>query len=477
MSNDTHRPPASVIIPVWNGLADLPGCFDALARQHEAPVEILAVDNGSTDGSADWIAANCPNVRLIRNPRNLGFGEACNMGLAAAQGDVLVLLNQDTVVAPGWLAGLVDALAAHPEAGIVGSKALYPDASIQHAGGELDVQGAGSHRGLHAPDTGQFDTPAAVDYVSGASLALRRAVYRQIGGFDPGFAPAYCEDVDLCLRARAAGWTVRYAPESVLVHNERSTAATQDAAGLLLYHRHRLRLVCKHWSLARLQDEFLPAETAWLQTLGPGGERLIAALHHAYLCQLLTLGELMAWRQTFLNADPDEADGLAQVLLTLRAVYPRTPIGQIAPTTLPLPPALTAVGELAAVRPQPFRSAIPIVGKWVAQARRLFNKIATESYVIPMVQQQSRFNGSIVQALYETQVALMATQDAVRQSQASLAADPHAAQRTTEVLLEYLAGQAREIGALSREVAALRRQVTRQEVAADHPAPTPGHNR
>lgn len=467
----SHAPPTtSVILPVWNGMADLPACLAALTAQAPAPGEIIAVDNASTDGSAAWIAAHYPQVRLICNEQNLGFGGACNLGLDAARGDMLVLLNQDTEVRPGWLAGLMAELDAHPTAGIVGSKALYPDGTIQHAGGEIDAQGAGRHRGLHTPDTGEFDTPGEVEYVSGASLALRRAVYLQIGGFDPGFHPAYCEDVDLCLRARAAGWTVRYAPQSVLVHNERSAAATQDPAGMLRYHRHRLRLVCKHWPLARLQDEFLPAESAWLQGLGPGGERLVAAVHQAYLHQLLNLGELMAWRQTFLTAAPDEADGLAHVLLALRAVYPRTPIGQLAPPALPLPPPLTDAGELAAVRPQPFRSSIPVVGKLVAAIRGAFNRIATESYVTPMFQQQSRFNHSVLQALHETQVALLATQEALRQSQATLAADPHAAQRTTEVLLEYLAGQGREIGALGQEVAGLRQQVTQHHAPPGQPS-------
>ena len=99
----------SVIIPVWNGIDDLPACLAALAEQSYAPLEIIAVDNASTDGSGDWIAANYPTVRLIRNSDNIGFGGACNAGLSAAKGDVMVLLNQDTIVRPDWLAALVKA--------------------------------------------------------------------------------------------------------------------------------------------------------------------------------------------------------------------------------------------------------------------------------------------------------------------------------------------------------------------------------
>jgi hypothetical protein len=214
----------------------------------------------------------------------------------------------------------------------------------------------------------------------------------------------------------------------------------------------------------------LPAEAAWLHTRGPGGERLVAALHQAYLHQLLTLGELAAWRTMLLpDAADSTIDGVAQVLLTLRTVYPRTPIGQITPTPLPQPPSLADVGALATLRAHPFRSSIPLVGRWVAALRQAFNRIATESYVTPIMQQQSHFNGSLLQALHETQVALLATQAALRQNQAALAGDSHADQRTTQVLLEYLTGQAREISALSQEVAALRQAMHPTE---PNPMPT-----
>src|SRR5690554_2286442 len=187
---------ASVIIPVWNGAQELPACLDALLAEPEitqGDCEVLAVDNASTDGSAELLAdyaQRYPQVRLIRNPANLGFGGGCNVGLAQAQGEVLILLNQDTEVRPGWLAALLAAF-ADPTIGIAGSKALYPDGTLQHAGGVVDAQGSGSHRGYGEPDRGQYDDLAGVDYVTGASLALRRALYEQIGGFDEGFGLAY----------------------------------------------------------------------------------------------------------------------------------------------------------------------------------------------------------------------------------------------------------------------------------------------
>jgi GT2 family glycosyltransferase len=128
----------SVIIPIWNGSEYLHACLDSLMA-HDYPIfEIIAVDNASVDGSAELIARHYPQVRLIRNAVNLGFAGGCNAGLKAAQGDILVLLNQDVIVQPGWLRALVKAL-QKPKIGIVGCKMLYPDGrTIQHAGGWIE---------------------------------------------------------------------------------------------------------------------------------------------------------------------------------------------------------------------------------------------------------------------------------------------------------------------------------------------------
>jgi GT2 family glycosyltransferase len=442
---------ASVIIPVWNGMNDLPACLAALAAQSHAPLEIIAVDNASTDHSGDWIAGRHPAVRLIRNQENRGFGGACNTGLAAAKGDVLVLLNQDTIVRPEWLAALVKVLEKNADIGIAGSKALYPNGTIQHAGAIIDSRGVSEHLGYHQEDKGQFDRLADSDYVTGASLALRRILYEQIGGFDPGFFPAYLEDVDLCYRARAAGWRVVYAPQSVLIHNERSSAATPNYAGALLYHRHRLRFVCKHWPLERLRAEFLPAEREWLAHLRPSEEQWLAAAHHAYMVQLLNLGELSTWRQQLLGEEPQAIEGVAQVLVTLRTIYPLHLMG-ITPDRAPLPIApLQEAQSLTNLRELPFHSSVPIVGRWIAAFRQHWNRVSTEWYVRPMIRQQSTFNSLLWHALTQS-----------RQQQHDLQ------QRIALTLTEYLSGQAQEISELSQEVERLKRRVA--ELSADEKA-------
>jgi GT2 family glycosyltransferase len=429
---------ASVIIPVWNGIDDLPACLAALADQSHTTLEIIAVDNASTDGSANWIATHYPAVRLIRNPHNLGFGGACNAGMAQAKGDLLVLLNQDTIVRREWLAALVSVMEENAEIGIAGSKALYPDGTIQHAGGTIDVRGASAHLGYRQEDEGRFDRLADVEYVTGASLALRRTLYQQIGGFDPGFSPAYLEDVDLCWRARAAGWRVVYVPQSVLVHNERSVAATPDYAGTFLYHRQRLRFVCKHWPEEKLRNEFMPAERAWLSHLSAGDERTFTAAHQAYLIQLLNLGDLSTWRQTLLGEVPEAIESVAQVLLTLRTIYPLESIGSTeAGRASPLA-MLKEIQALAVIHEQPFHSKVPVFGRLIAAFRHRWNRVSTEWYVKPMIRQQSNFNQSLLAALRQS----YQDQDDLRQ-------------RTTR----YLVGQAREIGTLAQEVDALKRQI------------------
>ena len=161
---------ASVIIPVLNGANDLPDCLTAIQQQSISNFEVIAVDNGSSDGSAEFIASEFPDVHLIRNKTNIGFGPACNIGLRAATGNVLVLLNQDTVVEQDWLAALVDFLDANPDVGIAGSKAYFVNGNVQHAGAQVTTQGHGRHYGHNEPDQPSFDDICDVDFVTGASL-------------------------------------------------------------------------------------------------------------------------------------------------------------------------------------------------------------------------------------------------------------------------------------------------------------------
>src|SRR5690606_7521656 len=122
---------ASVVVPLWNGLEHIEECLSSLLQQTYTPLEIIVVDNGSTDGSAEVVERHFETVRLLRNEQNLGFSAACNRGLEAARGEILLLLNQDTIVEPDWVEALARGLDTTPDTGIVGSKAFYPDGTIQ----------------------------------------------------------------------------------------------------------------------------------------------------------------------------------------------------------------------------------------------------------------------------------------------------------------------------------------------------------
>jgi len=184
---------ASIIIPTWNGLQLISACLDSLLAQEYSDFEIIVVDDDSTDGTADWVAKQYPQINLVHHSSNLGFCHACNSGLEQAKGDILVLLNHDTEVMAGWLAELVAVLATDSTIGIAGGKALYPDGRIQHAGGYIDERGAGEHYGYLEADDGRFDQVKDVDFITGATLAITRDAYEAVGNLDIGFSPAYYE--------------------------------------------------------------------------------------------------------------------------------------------------------------------------------------------------------------------------------------------------------------------------------------------
>ena len=212
------RPRVSVVIPNWNGAAHLPTCLDALRAQTFRDVEVIVVDNASTDDSVELLGREYPEAQVIRLDRNYGFTGACNTGLRAAQGEFLILLNNDTEAAPDWLAEVVAAFERHTEAGMVASKMLLFDRrDILHTAGDVfKTDGTPGNRGVWEEDRGQF-TEGPVFSANGGSAAYRKAMLDQIGPLDEDFFFS-CEDVDLAWRAQLAGWHCVYAPRAVVYH-------------------------------------------------------------------------------------------------------------------------------------------------------------------------------------------------------------------------------------------------------------------
>src|SRR5262249_27073683 len=158
-------------------------------------------------------------LRVVRSAENTGFVDAANRGAAAARGRILVFLNNDTAVRRGWLDALVEVLDGDPDVGIVGARLLGADGRLQESGGILwrDASGWNFGRG-DDPDRPEYRRRRDVDYCSGACLAIPRALFASLGGFDERYRPAYYEDADLAFRVRAAGRRVVVEPASTVVH-------------------------------------------------------------------------------------------------------------------------------------------------------------------------------------------------------------------------------------------------------------------
>jgi GT2 family glycosyltransferase len=383
----------SIVIPAWNGLQYLAACLGALLA-HAVPgytgkVEIIVVDNASTDGSAEFVADRYPDVRLIRNRDNLGFAGACNVGLQAARGQILVLLNQDTRVYPGWLEALCRAL-HEPRAGVAGCKSLYPDGeTIQHAGGRIEWPlGMAHHDGTGERDDGQWDVPRQVEYVTGAAMAFRRQVLEAVGLLDEGFWPGYYEDADFCYRVREAGYQVWYVPDAVLAHAE-TASLTGTALLSRAFHQGRLRFVLKHMPPARFLDEFVPAERDAF--LGPVQGQPASVLAMAYL------GSIPAVVALYPRRWQADADGVSRALKALQQLYLHAiPFPGPSPEVTSLTQPLSEFG---------FRSPVPVLGPLIAGARAWWYSVAARWAVRHLAQQQEAINRQVA-LLQERQEAM-----------------------------------------------------------------------
>lgn len=298
----------SVVVASWNVREALRDCLlsveGEIARLAPARVEVVVVDNASSDGSPAMVAAEFPQVRLIRNAGNAGFARATNQGIAAARGPLLLLLNPDTLVIPGALATLMRFMREHAEAGAAGACLVNPDGSLQASASPSPGLLREFWRLFHLDSLLRLsayplerwgDEPRPVDVAQGACLALRREALDQVGALDEEFF-MYTEEVDLCRRLWRAGWTVNWVPGARVVHlGGQSTMQLREDMFLRLYeskvrffrkHRGRLAVAAYKFllvlaSLPRILlgpvGVVLPG-AAWDRSLAPNYLRLLTAL-------------------------------------------------------------------------------------------------------------------------------------------------------------------------------------------------------
>jgi GT2 family glycosyltransferase len=209
----------SVVIPHWNAQQFLPLCLAALRAQTYPDVEVIIVDNASHDGSQEYIKTHFPEMHLIELAHNRGFTGACNVGIAAATGEFIALLNNDTEVVPAWAAALVEGLQQHPAAGFAASRMMLFDRRDHfHAAGDfVRVDGQAGNRGVWELDQGQYDEPAWVFSACGGAAVYRRTMLEAIGALDDDFFFSL-EDIDLAWRAQLAGYRCIYLPAARVYH-------------------------------------------------------------------------------------------------------------------------------------------------------------------------------------------------------------------------------------------------------------------
>ncbi len=247
-------PRVSIIVPVYNKVAYTAACLRSIAEQAgEVAFEVIVVDDCSSDATPQRLA-EIDGLRMLRNEKNLGFIGSCNAGAAAARGELVLFLNNDTVVTAGWLEALVRCLDEAPDAGLVGAKLVYPDGRLQEAGGIVFDDGSGWNYGrFEDPADPRYGFRREVDYCSGAAIVLRRDLFERLGHFDTRYTPAYYEDTDLAFAVRAAGLKVYCEPAATVVHFEGITSGTDTVSGIKRYqvvNQEKFRDKWKH-ALAR----------------------------------------------------------------------------------------------------------------------------------------------------------------------------------------------------------------------------------
>ncbi len=209
----------SVVIPNWNGKKFLQGCLDSLVASDYALIEVVMVDNGSHDGSVEFLESNYPQIKLVKFAQNTGFSVAVNAGIRNSSGEFIALLNNDTVVEANWISEMVAAMRKHPEIGSTGCKMLgYDDRTLLDGAGDGYRRGGLPGRiGHREKDKGQFDQERYILGPCGGAALYRRSMLDEIGLFDEDYF-AYLEDVDIGLRAQSAGYKCLYVPTAIMYH-------------------------------------------------------------------------------------------------------------------------------------------------------------------------------------------------------------------------------------------------------------------
>lgn len=266
---NSDLPTVSVIIPVFNQFNYTKRAVWSVIHQIEQPIELIIIDDQSNDATQAFFSDKVP-IKYIRNEENLGFLKSCNLAASMASGEYLFFLNNDTFVQDNAIAELVSVFASNNNAGLVGSKLIYPNGHLQEAGGYVWSDASGWNFGrMQDPDHPSFNYARSADYISGAAIMIPKILWERIGGFDERYAPAYYEDTDLAFRIRLVGLDVIYQPSSVVTHFEGISSGTDLNTGIKAYQKSNQQKFLSKWQYQLEEHE----ENHQINELNPPHER------------------------------------------------------------------------------------------------------------------------------------------------------------------------------------------------------------
>lgn len=271
----------SIIIPVHNNWRFTQKCLQSVLQYTPgAAIEVIVIDNNSTDATRELLTA-ARGVRIIANTENKVFVEGCLQGAEISRGQYLLFLNNDTEVTNGWLTALLQPF-SDPKVGIVGAKLVYPDKTLQEAGGIIFSDGSGWNYG-HGdnPNLPQYCYRKEVDYCSGACLLIPTRIWNEVGGFDRRYAPAYYEDTDLCFGVRDKGYKVIYQPEAEIVHFGGASAGRDTATGYKRFQDVNREKFIEKWQVSLRRDHHQGANDLYLARERGKAKRILIVDHYA----------------------------------------------------------------------------------------------------------------------------------------------------------------------------------------------------
>jgi GT2 family glycosyltransferase len=279
-----HRPDiprVSIVIPAYNEYRMTVFCLQSLLNTTTGvDYEVIFADDASTDLTST-IGERIKGIEIVRADENQGFVNNCRNGASHARGEYLLFLNNDTAFTDGWLSNLVAVLDADPKVGIVGPMLLFGNGRLQEAGGIIWNDASGWNYGrMDDPGRPEYNYLKETDYVSGACLLIRQALWEELGGFDQRYVPAYYEDTDLCFSVRAAGYKVLYQPASKIYHFEGISNGTDLSSGVKKYQVENRGKFLAKWATTLQLENFPNAQRVFLARDKSRDRRTVLVIDH-----------------------------------------------------------------------------------------------------------------------------------------------------------------------------------------------------